>query len=81
MHVSKAIDYTEIIKSRCEGEKKKEEEKGFESELQNHSAWKEPLRSPEWSGTAQTEVKASSRNLWLKLCWLFATRVYYFSVS
>lgn len=29
MHVSKAIDYTEIIKSRCEGEKKKRRRKRF----------------------------------------------------
>lgn len=27
MHVSKAIDYTEIIKSRCEGGKKKKKKK------------------------------------------------------
>lgn len=40
MDVSKAIDYTEIIKSGCEEKKKKVEEKCFESELQNHSAWK-----------------------------------------
>lgn len=41
MDVSKAIDYTEVMKSGCE-EKKKVEEKGFESESQNHSAWKGP---------------------------------------
>lgn len=40
MDVSKAIDYTEVIKSGLE--EKKVEEKNSESESQNHLAWKGP---------------------------------------
>lgn len=39
MDVSKAIDYTEIIKSGCE-DKKKSTRKRFLIRIQNHSAWK-----------------------------------------